>query len=82
MKIIYNEDLKINMFEIDFLKWWFNEKYTKLEQKYRRLHTLFQVGILSTNEAQNAYSNLIALYNEAETKRQRIQEIEVLNEMA
>ena len=60
------------MTEIDYLKLWFNEEYTKLEQKYRRLHTLGKL----TDEGKDPYNELINLYNEAEIKRARIQELE------
>ena len=62
------------MTEIDYLKLWFNEEYTKLEQKYRRLHTLGKL----TDEGKDPYNELINLYNEAEIKRARIQELERL----
>lgn len=64
--------------EIYELKNWFKETYSKYDEKYRRLNTLYQIGILTTEEAQKAYSNLIALYNEAEEKRKRIKELEAL----
>lgn len=57
---------------------WFSFTYNKYDEKYRRLNTLYNVGLLTTDEAKNAYSNLIALYNEAEDKRKRIQELEAL----
>lgn len=60
--------------EIYNLKQWFNIYYTKYEQKYRRLSTLKQL----TDEGKDPYNELINLYNEAETKRARIQEIERL----
>lgn len=53
---------------------WFNIEYTKLEQKYRRLHTLGKL----TDVGKEPYSELINLYNEAEIKRARIQELERL----
>ena len=49
------------------LKEWFNNYYTIHEQQYRRLHTLGDTS---------AYDKLIALYNEAETKRKQIQDLE------
>lgn len=76
MKIIYNEKYKINMFEIDFLKSWFNEEYSQKEQKLRRLRTLN----LLCDDGSDPYNSLIELYNEAEIKRKRIQEIEKLLE--
>lgn len=51
------------------LKQWFNTYYTVHEQQYRRLHTLGD---------SSAYNKLIELYNEAEIKRARIQELERL----
>lgn len=51
------------------LKQWFDTYYTIHEQKFRRLH------VLGDN---TAYEQLIALYNEAEIKRARIQELERL----
>ena len=53
---------------------WFDVEYARKEQKLRRLHTL---GKLTDNGA-NPYDELINLYNEAETKRARIQELERL----
>lgn len=49
------------------LKMWFNTYYTRHEQKYRRLHTLGD---------ETAYQQLLELYQEAEIKRARIQELE------
>lgn len=60
--------------ELSALKQWFDEEYTKNEQKFRRLNTLN----LLTDNGKNPYEELINLYNEAEIKRKRIQEIEVL----
>ena len=53
---------------------WFGEYYTINEQKYRRLHTLGKL----TDEGNNPYDELIKLYNQAEIKRARIQELERL----
>lgn len=53
---------------------WFNGYYTEHEQKYRRLHSLNKL----TDEGKNPYNELINLYNEAEIKRARIQELERL----
>lgn len=65
--------------EMQELKQWLDVYYSQHEQKYRRLHTL---NIL-TDEGTNPYEELVKLYQEAETKRKRIQQIEVLlNEMA
>ena len=60
-------DLDRTIDELARLKNWFNEQYTIHEQQYRRLHTLGDTS---------AYDKLIALYNEAETKRKRIQDLE------
>ena len=60
--------------EINELKNWFNTYYTEHEQKYRRLNTLKQL----TDELEDPYNKLLELYQEAERKRKRIQEIEVL----
>lgn len=53
---------------------WFNIEYTKLEQKYRRLHTLK----IYCDNGMHPYDALIDLYELAERKRRRIQELEVL----
>lgn len=53
---------------------WYDNYYSQHEQKYRRLHSL---GKLTDNGA-NPYDELIKLYNEAEIKRARIQELERL----
>lgn len=58
--------------EIAELREWFDDYYAKHEQKYRRLHTLDKL----TDEGKNAYDELIKLYQEAEVKRIRIQELE------
>lgn len=60
--------------EIKDLIYWFNHDYASKEQKYRRLHTLG----LKTDEGKDPYNELINLYNEAEIKRARIQELERL----
>lgn len=60
--------------EINELKIWFNTYYTEHEQKYRRLNTLKQL----TDELEDPYNKLVQLYQEAERKRKRIQEIEVV----
>ena len=65
------EKLQIEMNE---LKIWFNTYYTEHEQKYRRLNTLKQL----TDELEAPYNKLVELYQDAEIKRKRIQEIEVL----
>lgn len=53
-------------------KYWFDTYYTQHEQKLRRLHTLG----LKTDEGKDPYSELMALYAEAETKRREIQSLE------
>ena len=56
------------------LIYWFNHDYASKEQKYRRLHTLGK----HTDEGNDPYQELINLYNIAEIKRARIQELEAL----
>ena len=56
------------------LKYWYDNYYTQHEQKYRRLHSLGKL----TDEGKDPYNELISLYNEAEIKRARIQELERL----
>ena len=53
---------------------WFDVEYARKEQKLRRLHSLGKL----TDEGKDPYNELINLYNEAETKRARIQELERL----
>lgn len=60
--------------EMHELQNWLDVYYAQHEQKYRRLHTL---GLKCDNGA-DPYNELVKLYNEAETKRKRIQEIEEL----
>lgn len=60
--------------EINKLTEWYSTYYTHHEQKYRRLHSLGKL----TDEGNNPYDELIKLYNEAEIKRARIQELERL----
>ena len=60
--------------ELNQLKQWFDVEYMRAEQKYRRLHTLGKL----TDEGKDPYNELINLYNEAEIKRHRIQELEEL----
>ena len=60
--------------EIATLKNWYETYYTQHEQKYRRLHSLGKL----TDEGKDPYNELINLYNEAEIKRARIQELERL----
>lgn len=60
--------------EINDLKLWLDTYYARHEQKYRRLHSLGKL----TDEGKDPYNELINLYNEAEIKRARIQELERL----
>ena len=60
--------------EIKDLKLWLDTYYARHEQKYRRLHSLGKL----TDEGKDPYNELINLYNEAEIKRARIQELERL----
>lgn len=60
--------------EYQELKEWFDIVYARKEQKYRRLHSLGKL----TDEGKDPYDELINLYNEAEIKRARIQELERL----
>lgn len=53
---------------------WFKFEYTAKEQKYRRLYALK----LYCDDGSYPYDRLIELYKEAERKRRRIQELEVL----
>ena len=66
----------MNNFQKDYadLIYWFNHDYACKEQKYRRLRTLGKL----TDESKDPYNELINLYNEAEIKRARIQELERL----
>ena len=60
--------------ELFDLRKWFDIDYMRLEQKYRRLHTLGKL----TDNGTNGYDELIALYTLAEQKRQRIKELEAI----
>ena len=60
--------------EFQELKEWYDIVYARKEQKYRRLHSLGKL----TDEGKDPYDELINLYSEAEIKRARIQELEVL----
>ena len=60
--------------EINSIKEWYENYYTQHEQKFRRLHLLNKL----TDEGKDPYNELINLYNEAEIKRARIQELEAL----
>ena len=66
----------MNNFQKEYadLIYWFNHDYASKEQKLRRLHTLGKL----TDEGKDPYQELINLYNEAEIKRARIQELEAL----
>lgn len=70
-KLVENKPTLKQMYtnEINSIKNWFNDYYTIHEQKYRRLYTLGN---------KEAYDDLVNLYNEAEIKRARIQELEAL----
>ena len=71
--IPYTND-ELILIEINNLKGWYDNYYTQHEQKYRRLHSLGKL----TDDGKDPYNELINLYNEAEIKRARIQELEVL----
>lgn len=60
--------------EYNTLVEWFNTDYTKDEQKLRRLYTMQKL----TDNNTNPYDELLLLYEQAESKRRRIQEIEGL----
>ena len=60
--------------ELNQLKQWFDVEYMRAEQKYRRLHTLQEL----CDDGVSPYYKLIDLYKEAEIKRAKIQELEVL----
>lgn len=60
--------------ELTNLITWFDTYYTIHEQKYRRLYTLNK----NDDDGISGYDKLIQLYNEAEIKRKRIKELEVL----
>lgn len=63
---LFNEMLELND--------WFDGYYAVHEQKYRRLIALNKLD----DDGANATDKLTALYEEAETKRRRIQELETL----
>lgn len=58
--------------ELVFLKTWFSENYTIHEQKYNRLIALSKLD----DSGENPATLLNALYEEAEVKRKRIQQLE------
>jgi len=76
LQIYDNEEYTKNLYltELETLKVWFNEYYTKQEQKLRRLRTLGKM----TDDGQDPYQALIKLYNQAEINRAKIQELEAL----
>lgn len=69
--ILSQEEAKVEMQDI---KAWFDNTYTYQEQKYRRLAMLNKAD----DDGIDGNTKLIALYEEAEKKRQRIQELEKL----
>ena len=79
---IYGEELRFVTYtdkdilelELTECKKWFDEVYNYKEQKYRRL----QVLGLKDDDGNNVEQKLIELYNQAETYRKRIQELELL----
>ena len=71
-KLYTEQELKQS--KIQELKNWYDIYYAQHEQKYRRLHSLGKL----TDEGKDPYNELINLYNEAEIKRTRIQELERL----
>ena len=72
----YNKrkNIKLARAEIAELKTWFDTIYTKQEQKLRRLITLK----ILCDDGQHPEDKLITLYNEAERKRKRIQDLEAI----
>ena len=72
----YNKrkNIKLARAEIAELKTWFDTIYTKQEQKLRRLITLKTL----CDDGQRPEDKLITLYNEAERKRKRIQDLEAI----
>lgn len=74
-KIISNEpqtQFEINVNEYYALKTWFNSVYSYKEQKFRRLTALNK----NDDDGVNPQTKLTMLYEEAETKRARIQVLE------
>jgi len=67
---------RTNLDEITDIKDWFNNVYSYKEQKLRRLNTLNK----TCENGNLPYDELIALYNEAELKRARLQELEATND--
>lgn len=74
-KLILGTD-PIKLYNEEYIKLtqWYDNYYTQHEQKYRRLHSLGKL----TDEGKDPYNELINLYSEAEIKRARIQELEIL----
>lgn len=60
--------------ELTELKTWFADVYTYQEQKYHRLNALNKLD----DDGIQANVKLLTLYEEAEIKRKRIQELELL----
>lgn len=63
--------------EIFAIKIWFNNYYTQHEQKYNRLIALNKLD----DNGENPSTLLNALFEEAEVKRKRIQELEQITSM-
>lgn len=59
--------------EITLLRYWFDTYYQAHEQKYRRF---IELGI-KCDDGSEPKDKLKDLYEEAETKRKRIQELEI-----
>ena len=72
-KIVENEDKSLQNEYYELLEW-FDEYYSVHEQKYRRLMLLNK----KDDDGSNASDELITLYELAEQKRARIQELESL----
>lgn len=82
--ILSIEDLQLTSDQLKMVEWqeyssektqlieWFNTEYTYKEQKYRRLIALNKAD----DDGIDGNTKLLALYNEAEEKRARIQELE------
>ena len=82
--ILIVEDLQLTSDQLKMVEWqeyssektqlieWFNTEYTYKEQKYRRLIVLNKAD----DDGVDGNTKLLALYNEAEEKRARIQELE------
>lgn len=66
------EDTQKLRIEYDNIKYWFDTTYTYQEQKYNRLCKLKQLD----DDNIDPEIKLLALYNQAETYRKRIQELE------